>query len=83
MRGESPTIRLVQVGRLKRDGYECAEDLARDIRVNGRSLRAILRVYKLVPGHEVADGSRYEMSGRVAADVAQDPQVASLPRHDA
>ena len=69
--------------RLKRDGYESAEDLARDLRVNGRSLRAILRAYKLVPDHEVADGSRYEMSARVAADIAQDPRVAALPRHEA
>jgi hypothetical protein len=71
------------VERLKRDGYKCAEDLARDLRVNGRSLRAILRAYELVPGHEVADGSMYEMSARLAEDIARDPRVAALPCHDA
>ncbi len=83
VRGWSPTFRLAPMNRLNPNGYEWAEELARDLRINGRSLRALLRAYELVAGHEDADGSRYELSALVAADVARDPRVAALPRYEA
>ena len=66
--------------RLNPDGYESAERLARDLGVNGRSLRSILRGYQLVPGHEEPDGSRYQMDADTAAQIARYPRVAALPR---
>ncbi len=63
------------------DGYENAEQLARVLRVNGRSLRAILRASKLVPGHEEPDGSHYRIVREVAEQIARDPHVLALPRH--
>lgn len=74
-------VRLDAVVSFDPDGYESAEQLARVLGVNGRSLRAILREFKLVPGHEEPDGSRYRIVREVAEQVARDPHVAALPRH--
>jgi hypothetical protein len=63
-------------------GYESAEQLARDLRVNARSLRAILRKHSLVPGHEEPDGTLYVMTREVAERVAKNSHVMALPRQD-
>jgi hypothetical protein len=67
--------------RLRPDGYETAEQLAGDLGVNARSLRQILREEELVPGHEEADGTPYQMTLKVAERIARHQRVGGLPHH--
>lgn len=46
--------------------------------VNPKSLRAVIRRHKLVPGH--VHGTHYELSPEDCARIAAHPAVRALPR---
>jgi hypothetical protein len=63
-----------------RDRYPInAEDLARQLRVNAKSLRALLRLHDLVPGH-VKHGE-YRIYREAEKAIWRHRDVQALPRH--
>jgi hypothetical protein len=63
-----------------RDRYPInAEQLARQLRVNAKSLRAILRLHDLVPGH-VKHGE-YRIHREAEKAIWRHRDVQALPRH--
>lgn len=66
---------------LEQQGYESAEELAKALRINSRSLRRLIRRDGLVPDHKVADGSRYRITSEVALRIAKNSHVMALPKH--
>jgi hypothetical protein len=55
-----------------------ATELARKLRVNAKSLRALLRLHKLVPG-QLGD-KEYRISQAVETAIWRHPDVQTLPR---
>jgi DNA-binding transcriptional MerR regulator len=63
-----------------RDRYPMnAEELARQLRVNAKSLRALLRLHNLVPGHVQHKEYRIYQEGERA--IWRNADVQALPRH--
>ena len=55
-----------------------ATELARKLRVNAKSLRAVLRLHNLVPG-QVGD-KEYRITQTVETAIWRHPDVQTLPR---
>ena len=62
-----------------RDRYPMnAEELAHQLRVNAKSLRALLRLHDLVPGHVKHD--EYRIDRNIETAIWRHPDVQALPR---
>ena len=63
-----------------RDRYPMsAEELARQLRVNAKSLRALLRLHDLVPGH--VKHTEYRIYRATEKAIWRHEDVQTLPRH--
>jgi hypothetical protein len=56
-----------------------AEELARQLRVNAKSLRVLLRLHDLVPGH--VRRKEYRIDRDTGTAIWHHPDVQALPRH--
>ena len=62
-----------------RDRYPLnAEELAQQLRVNAKSLRALLRLHDLVPGH--VTHKEYRIYREAEKAIWRHPDVQTLPR---
>jgi hypothetical protein len=61
-----------------RGGLMTAPELARELRVDPKSLRQAIRDGGLVPGH--VKGTRYRLDAADVERIRSDPAVRALPR---